>query len=131
MLSLWSILLLTEYGSATAYQTLVYLAVCSTVIGYEVVLGVVRVQDYYRTYNTRYYIRGELANCSLGTMKTVQTSPLLRIQWNPSLVDTNHSVQHSEVSLSQGMLMYMSVNMGTTAVHLLLSFSSGVQVQQG
>ncbi len=111
MLSLWSILLLTDYGSATAYQTLVYLAVCSTVIGYEVVLGVVRVQDYYRTHYTRYIIiRGESDHFQLqfGHNEDSATSPLLRIRWNPSLVDTNHSVQHSEVSLSQGMLTYMA-----------------------
>ena len=33
---------------------MVYLGVCSAVIGYEVVLGVVRVQDYFTAYYIRY-----------------------------------------------------------------------------
>lgn len=47
-MSLWTILLLTNYNTATPHHILIYMAVCSTVIGYEAVLGIVRVQDYYR-----------------------------------------------------------------------------------
>ncbi len=48
VMSLWTILLLTDYSTTATHQTMVYVAICSAVIGYEVVLGIVRVQDYYR-----------------------------------------------------------------------------------
>lgn len=36
------------------YQSLFYLGVAATVIGYETVLGTVRIQDYYRAKYTRW-----------------------------------------------------------------------------
>ncbi len=47
VLALWTILLVTDYSTVATPYTLVYMAVCCAVIGYEVVLGIVRVQDYY------------------------------------------------------------------------------------
>jgi len=51
--SLWTILLLTDFSSMGCYQSLLYLGVGMAVIGYEAVLGVVRVQDYFKAKYTR------------------------------------------------------------------------------
>lgn len=47
VLSIWTILLATNFELMSQNQTLVYLAVCYGVVAYETILGVVRVQDYF------------------------------------------------------------------------------------
>ncbi|KAI8759564.1 hypothetical protein BgiBS90_031594, partial [Biomphalaria glabrata] len=53
VLSLWSILMVTDFSHMTWLQSAVYLAACATIIGYEFTLGVVRVQDFFRAYYFR------------------------------------------------------------------------------
>ncbi|XP_052061941.1 uncharacterized protein LOC127702005 [Mytilus californianus] len=51
--ALWSILLTTDFTQMTWKQTNIYITSCSVIIGFEFVLGVVRVQDYFRSYYLR------------------------------------------------------------------------------
>ncbi|KAK3603925.1 hypothetical protein CHS0354_042934 [Potamilus streckersoni] len=53
--SLWTILMVTDFSRMTAYESLAYLLVCSIIITYEFILGVVRVQDYFSAYYAREY----------------------------------------------------------------------------
>jgi len=48
--ALWSIMLTTDFSQMTWNQTSIYVISCSVIIGFEFVLGVVRVQDYFRSY---------------------------------------------------------------------------------
>jgi len=45
--SLWSVLLLTDYRNMTFLGVNLYLGICTTIMLYEVILGIVRIQDYY------------------------------------------------------------------------------------
>lgn len=45
--TLWTVLVLVDLQNLSFYQTLVFVGVSSSVILYETVLGVVRVQDYF------------------------------------------------------------------------------------
>ncbi len=50
--SLWTVLLLTDYSRIMdSFSGLMYLGICCTIIVYEVILGIVRVQDYYGSTN--------------------------------------------------------------------------------
>lgn len=51
--ALWSIMLTTDFSQMTWNQTSIYVITCSVIIGFEFVLGVVRVQDYFRSYYLR------------------------------------------------------------------------------
>jgi hypothetical protein len=51
--ALWSIMLTTDFSQMTWNQTSIYVISCSVIIGFEFVLGVVRVQDYFRSYYLR------------------------------------------------------------------------------
>ncbi|XP_071173170.1 uncharacterized protein [Mytilus edulis] len=51
--ALWSILLTTDFTLMTWKQTNIYITSCTVIIGFEFVLGVVRVQDYFRSYYLR------------------------------------------------------------------------------
>ncbi|KAH9515704.1 hypothetical protein Btru_011767 [Bulinus truncatus] len=53
VLSLWSILMVTDFSQMTWMQTAVYVLACSLIIGYEFTLGIVRVQDFFRAYYFR------------------------------------------------------------------------------
>jgi len=45
--TLWSILLLTQYHDMTNLGTILFLGISCTIMLYEVILGIVRIQDYY------------------------------------------------------------------------------------
>ena len=51
--ALWSIMLTTDFSQMTWNQTSIYVISCSVIIGFEFVLGVVRVQDYFQSYYLR------------------------------------------------------------------------------
>ncbi|XP_045191455.2 uncharacterized protein LOC123548334 [Mercenaria mercenaria] len=53
--SLWTILMVTDFSKMTASQTLLFTGACAVIIAYEFVLGVVRVQDYFQAYYSRKY----------------------------------------------------------------------------
>ena len=45
--TLWSILLFVDYQYFSLYQLIIFTGLCSAVIVYEIILGIVRVQDYF------------------------------------------------------------------------------------
>ena len=45
---LWTILLLVSWSSMGFFQALVFIGVCAGVMALEIILGVVRVQDYFK-----------------------------------------------------------------------------------
>lgn len=47
VLSIWTIMQYTDFASTSTLQTSIYLFLCYAIIGYETVIGVVRVQDYF------------------------------------------------------------------------------------
>jgi cytidyltransferase-like protein len=47
VLCIWTILQYTDFTTTSTMQTLIYLSMCYGVIGYETVIGVIRVQDYF------------------------------------------------------------------------------------
>lgn len=55
VLSLWSILMVTDFTHMSSQQTWLFLGSCSTIIAYEFILGIVRVQDYFQAYYSRRY----------------------------------------------------------------------------
>jgi len=56
---IWSFVLLCDFAQMNFFQICIFLWVCCTVIAYEVILAVVRVQDFYATVNA-----GEQRNLS-------------------------------------------------------------------
>ena len=46
---LWTILTLVSWSGMSLLQAVLFLGVCSGVIALEVVLGIVRVQDYFKS----------------------------------------------------------------------------------
>jgi phosphatidylglycerophosphate synthase len=48
--TLWSILLFVDYQHFSLYQLIIFTGLCSAVIVYEIILGVVRVQDYFHAF---------------------------------------------------------------------------------
>lgn len=59
VLALWSVLMVTDFGHMTGMQLLLYLTPICLVIGFECILGVVRVQDYFYSYYLRELKREE------------------------------------------------------------------------
>ncbi|XP_033755412.1 uncharacterized protein LOC117338250 [Pecten maximus] len=55
VLCLWSILMVTDFAPMTIQETLLLLSSCILIMGYEFVIGVVRVQDYFRAFYQREY----------------------------------------------------------------------------
>ncbi|XP_060570081.1 uncharacterized protein LOC132728455 [Ruditapes philippinarum] len=53
--SLWTILMVTDFSQMTSSQIWLYTGACVVIIAYEFVLGVVRVQDYFQAYYSRKY----------------------------------------------------------------------------
>lgn len=53
--SLWTILMVTDFSIMTSFQTWLYISACVSIIAYEFVVGVVRVQDYFQAYYARKY----------------------------------------------------------------------------
>lgn len=53
VLSLWTILMVTDFATMTFQESLLLLFSCVVIMGYEFVIGVVRVQDYFRAYYQR------------------------------------------------------------------------------
>lgn len=47
VLSIWTIMQYTDLAGTSTFQTSLYLFLCYAIIGYETVIGVVRVQDYF------------------------------------------------------------------------------------
>lgn len=45
--TLWTIMLFADYHDFSWFQLLAFIGISSATIGYEVILGVVRVQDYF------------------------------------------------------------------------------------
>ena len=45
---LWTILLLVSWSSMGVFQAVIFFSICAGVMGLEAVLGVVRVQDYFK-----------------------------------------------------------------------------------
>ena len=48
MFMLWTILVLVSWSSMGFFQSLVFIGICAGVMALEVILGVVRVQDYFK-----------------------------------------------------------------------------------
>ncbi|XP_059173639.1 uncharacterized protein LOC131954125 [Physella acuta] len=53
VLSLWSILMVTDFSPMSPGQIALYITACSVIIAYEFTLGIVRVQDFFRAYYFR------------------------------------------------------------------------------
>ena len=53
VLSLWSVLMVTDFTYMDTQQTWLYVGSCSIIIAYEFVLGIVRVQDYFQAFYSR------------------------------------------------------------------------------
>ncbi len=47
VLSIWTIIQYTDFTTTSTFQIIIYLSLCYGVIGYETVIGVIRVQDYF------------------------------------------------------------------------------------
>ena len=47
VLSIWSILIFVRFDNLSSYETFYLLAVCYGVMAYEIVIGIVRVQDFF------------------------------------------------------------------------------------
>ncbi|XP_061188634.1 uncharacterized protein LOC133196791 [Saccostrea echinata] len=57
--ALWSVLMVTEFGTFSMFESCLYVGACGIIIFYEFILGVVRVQDYFRAYYERLYGRSD------------------------------------------------------------------------
>ncbi|XP_025076132.1 uncharacterized protein LOC112553248 isoform X2 [Pomacea canaliculata] len=53
VLTLWSVLMVTDFSHMTWPHLFLYVTPCAVIIGYEFTLGVVRVQDYFYSYYMR------------------------------------------------------------------------------
>ena len=53
VLSLWSILMVTDFTHMSSQKKWLFVGSCSTIISYEFILGIVRVQDYFQAYYSR------------------------------------------------------------------------------
>ncbi|XP_060081565.1 uncharacterized protein LOC132560880 [Ylistrum balloti] len=71
VLCLWSILIVTDFEPMTFQEMLLLLVSCFVIIGYEFVIGVVRVQDYFRVYYQREY------NLEITSDNTVNTAAVM------------------------------------------------------
>ena len=47
VLSIWTLLQFTDFDKVQNFETIIYLTLCYSVIAYETVIGVIRVQDYF------------------------------------------------------------------------------------
>lgn len=54
--ALWSILMVTDFGTFSNIEILIYSGSCGIIITYEFILGVVRVQDYFGAYYDRFLL---------------------------------------------------------------------------
>jgi hypothetical protein len=55
--ALWSILMVTDFGTFSMFEISIYSGSCGIIITYEFILGVVRVQDYFRAYYDRLLLK--------------------------------------------------------------------------
>lgn len=76
----WSFILLCGYDSISTFQLITFLWVCFTVIGYETVLAIVRIQDFYAA------TTGEVNFCTLyaGSQQSVFRQEICRPVWKES-----------------------------------------------
>ncbi|XP_067651084.1 uncharacterized protein [Haliotis asinina] len=64
VLALWSITMVTDFSGMTWTQMVIYLVPCVIIMAYEFILGVVRVQDYFRAYYLREFKKSDDIPCS-------------------------------------------------------------------
>ncbi|XP_005101562.2 uncharacterized protein LOC101860260 [Aplysia californica] len=67
VLSLWSILMVTNFSTMTWTQMSVYITACGIIIVYEFILGVVRVQDFFRAYYLRKFNKVDVGSSKANT----------------------------------------------------------------
>ncbi|BFZ13107.1 hypothetical protein BsWGS_16146 [Bradybaena similaris] len=72
VLTLWSLLLVTDFTNMSWLQTAVYVSPCVIVIGYEFILGVVRVQDYFMAYYFRKFKKTDLISTKTSTASVME-----------------------------------------------------------
>nr|XP_022286511.1 uncharacterized protein LOC111099500 [Crassostrea virginica] len=59
VLALWSVLMVTDFGTFSWTEFCLYFGACGIIIVYEFILGVVRVQDYFAAYYDRLHGKSE------------------------------------------------------------------------
>ncbi|CAG5118215.1 unnamed protein product [Candidula unifasciata] len=72
VLTLWSVLLVTDFTNMSWLQTVVFVFPCVVVIGYEFTLGVVRVQDFFMAYYLRKFKKTDLISTKTGTAAVME-----------------------------------------------------------